>query len=138
MNSLKRKLVILMMLSLMFLVAFRFAVELDQQDAMVLGLLLSIVTVVLRFVIVKLIPVIGKLFGKVWTYKPGRIVMTGLLVAISLGYAFYKSEISLPPFGDAPFVWLASVMSLVDGVIAWATVIYNFGLKYVNDWMKLS
>jgi len=137
MNSLKRKLVILMMLSLMFLVAFRFAVELDQQDTMLLGLLLSAVTIVLRFVIVKLIPLIGKLFGKVWTYKPGRIVMTGLLVAISLGYAFYKFDPVLPPFGDAPFIWFGSLMGLIDGLIAWATVIYNFGLKYVNDWMKL-
>ena len=137
MKGLNRTLVILAILLLAFGVAF-LVPGIGAEDAMVLGLIFSFVTIVLRFIIVKAVPFIGRLFGKTWAWKPGRLVMTGLLVVISLAYAFYKSDPVLPPFGEAPFVWFGAVMGLVDGLIAWATVIYNFGLKYVNDWFGLA
>ncbi len=137
MKWLFRVLTILTILLLAFGVAF-LVPGIGAEDALVLGVIFSFVTIVLRFLIVKAVPLIGRLFGKTWTWKPGRIAMTGLLVLISLGYAFYKADPVLPPFGDAPFIWLGALMGLVDGMIAWATVIYNFGLKYVNDWLGLA
>lgn len=137
MKNLYRNLLMLTILLLAFSVAF-LVPGITAEDELVLGLIFSATTMILRFIVVKAVPFIGNLLGKTWTWKPGRIVMTGLLVVVSLAYAYYKSDPVLPPFGDAPFVWVGALMGLVDGVIAWATVIYNFGLKYVNDKVGLS